>query len=368
MKFRKRVKVFPGFHLNFSNSGISSTIGGKGASINFSKKGAYLNTSIPGLGISSRQKINSIINRPQPEEQDRRSTMLPKPIIPSAEIKSAENSLLTSTSLDELKESLKEVYNDRIELQKEIKNTIREINIGNIKYTITCLFIIGFFIKSLKETIAKKKEYLTDIKEQLNKSFINIDMHFNNESEIKYNNMLNAYKSLLTSEVIWDITSAITQDTRVNRSAASTVVTRQKVKFKFDNIDIIKCSHQAFHFENRNGGDLYIYPAFLIVSSNKKDFALIDLKDATLSFSEQRFLEQDKIPSDSKIISKTWAKVNKNGSKDKRFKDNYEIPVVRYGNLSIKSATGLNETYAFSSYEKSQEFIVHFKDYQNFIN
>lgn len=367
MKFRKRVKVFPGFHLNFSNSGISSTIGGKGASINFSKKGAYLNTSIPGLGISSRQKINNE-NRQPSEEQFRRSTILPKPIIPTVEIKSTENSHLTSTNLNELKESLQEVYNDRIELQKEIKNIIKEISIDKIKYAITCLFIIGFFVKSLKERISRKKEYLADIKGQLDTSFINIDVHFDEESEVKYNNMLNAYKSLLTSEVIWDITSAITQDTRVSRSAASTLVTRQKVKFKFDNIDIIKCSYQAFHFENKNGGDLYIYPAFLIVTSNKKDFALIDLKDSTLSFSEQRFLEQEKIPSDSKIISKTWAKVNKNGSKDKRFKDNYEIPVVRYGNVYIKSTTGLNETYAFSSYEKSQQFIINFKEYQNFIN
>lgn len=368
MKFRKRVKVFPGFHLNFSNSGISSTIGVKGASINFSKKGTYLNTSIPALGISSRQKLNSNENNLLPQEQSGRNTMLPKPIIPATGIKSNENSQLTSTSLNELKESLQEVYNDRIELQKEIKKTIKEISIDRIKYAITCLFIIGFFIKSLKEAISGKKEYLADIKKQLDTSFINIDVNFDNDTEIKYNNMLNAYKSLLTSEVIWDITSAITQDTRVNRSAASTLVTRQKVKFKFDNIDIIKCSHQAFHFENKNGGDLYIYPAFLIVTSNKKDFALIDLKDATLSFSEQRFIEHGKIPSDSKIISKTWSKVNKNGSKDKRFKNNYEIPVVGYGNVYIKSTTGLNETYAFSSYEKSQQFIIHFKEYQNFIN
>ncbi|MBD1425811.1 DUF4236 domain-containing protein [Sphingobacterium arenae] len=50
-KFRRRVKVIPGVHLNFSKSGISTSIGVKGASVTLGSSGAYLNTSIPGLGI-----------------------------------------------------------------------------------------------------------------------------------------------------------------------------------------------------------------------------------------------------------------------------------------------------------------------------
>lgn len=34
--YRKRIKVIPGVHLNFSKKGISTSIGIKGASINFS--------------------------------------------------------------------------------------------------------------------------------------------------------------------------------------------------------------------------------------------------------------------------------------------------------------------------------------------
>jgi hypothetical protein len=40
-----------------------------------------------------------------------------------------------------------------------------------------------------------------------------------------------------------------------------------------------------------------------------------------------RFTETSTVPRDSKIIGKTWAKVNKNGTRDKRFKSNYQIPV-----------------------------------------
>ena len=55
--YRKRVKLFPGVYLNFSKGGISTSVGPKGAKVTFGKDGTFLNTSIPGTGLNSRQKI-----------------------------------------------------------------------------------------------------------------------------------------------------------------------------------------------------------------------------------------------------------------------------------------------------------------------
>lgn len=57
--YRRRVKVIPGVYLNLSKSGISTSVGVKGASLTFSKNGTYLNQSIPGLGIYNRQKFSN---------------------------------------------------------------------------------------------------------------------------------------------------------------------------------------------------------------------------------------------------------------------------------------------------------------------
>lgn len=56
--FRKRVKVLPGLWLNFSKSGISTTIGAKGANMNLSKRGVYGTVGIPGTGLYKREKIS----------------------------------------------------------------------------------------------------------------------------------------------------------------------------------------------------------------------------------------------------------------------------------------------------------------------
>jgi hypothetical protein len=370
MRFRKRVKVFPGFYLNFSNSGISSTLGVKGASINFSKKGAYLNTGIPGTGLYNRQKIGDGKNSSLSDDSQNipvADVIINEPQTLIGEIKSADTDKLTSASLMELKETLEEVFKDRIELTDEIEKTKKEIKSAKTTHIIACIFLIGLFIKSFKNKIIEKEEYLADLETQLNNSFVDIDINFDKSFDEKYNSLLNSFKTLLTTQIIWDITSSVQQDMKTTRSSASAVVTRTPVKFKFDNIDIIKSTYSALHFENKNGGDLYIYPAFIIMTTDKKDFALIDIKDLEMKFSQQRFLEEEKIPFDTKVVDKTWAKVNKNGTPDKRFVGNYEIPIVRYGEVEIKSNSGLNETYAFSSFEKSEEFVKTFIDYQQTI-
>jgi hypothetical protein len=40
---------------------------------------------------------------------------------------------------------------------------------------------------------------------------------------------------------------------------------------------------------------------------------------------------------------------------------------VKYGELEIKTNSGLNESYAFSSFEKSEDFAKKFTEYQNSI-
>lgn len=55
--YRKRIKIAPGIHLNLSKGGVSTSIGPKGAKISIGENGTYLNTSIPGTGLYSRQKV-----------------------------------------------------------------------------------------------------------------------------------------------------------------------------------------------------------------------------------------------------------------------------------------------------------------------
>jgi hypothetical protein len=57
MRYRKRIRICKGVYVNLSKSGISTTFGIPGLSINHSSKGTFLNTGIPSTGIYDRKRI-----------------------------------------------------------------------------------------------------------------------------------------------------------------------------------------------------------------------------------------------------------------------------------------------------------------------
>jgi len=58
IRFRRTLRIAPGIRLNLSRSGISSSIGPRGASVTLSRRGTYANVGMPGTGISWRGRID----------------------------------------------------------------------------------------------------------------------------------------------------------------------------------------------------------------------------------------------------------------------------------------------------------------------
>ena len=58
-RFRKRIKIFPGFYINISKRGLGVNIGPKGANVSVGPNGTYVNTGIPGTGLYKRDKVDS---------------------------------------------------------------------------------------------------------------------------------------------------------------------------------------------------------------------------------------------------------------------------------------------------------------------
>ena len=57
IRFRKSFKLAPGVRMNLSGGGLSWTLGPRGASVGIGKRGTFLNTGIPGSGLSMRQSL-----------------------------------------------------------------------------------------------------------------------------------------------------------------------------------------------------------------------------------------------------------------------------------------------------------------------
>lgn len=64
VRFRKRIKLAPGLHLNLSGSGLSLSAGPRGASMTFGGRGGtYMNAGIPGSGLYMRERVGAAPSR-----------------------------------------------------------------------------------------------------------------------------------------------------------------------------------------------------------------------------------------------------------------------------------------------------------------
>ncbi|PSR54200.1 hypothetical protein AHMF7605_12035 [Adhaeribacter arboris] len=368
-RFRKSIKIIPGVKLNFSKSGISTSIGLRGANFTFSKSGTYLNTSIPGLGLYNRQKLSSSNDNSIPQDYNFHPTEFKTG--DEENIFSADLQQITSQDMQGIKEAILAAHQQRKELQSDLLKVKITQNSYRLKLVLSYIFLFGLIKKSISENIKadinSQTSTIHQIQDQIEKSHVELDIEFDPEISQKYLRLVEAFKKLSTSAKIWDVTSAHQQDRVTTRSSAGTLVNKKEVKFGLNSIADIKSKYEALWLNNANGADLYIYPNFIIMHSSKNSFAIIGLNEIEFTQTSVRFTETGSIPADSKVIDRTWLKVNKNGAPDKRFKGNYQIPVVRYGEISLKTITGLNEEYEFSNYEYTEEFGKAFRDYQSTI-
>lgn len=93
---------------------------------------------------------------------------------------------------------------------------------------------------------------------------------------------------------------------------------------------------------------LYSFPDKLFIIQ-KGTVGALNYADIETSTHTTRFIENESIPHDALVVDRTWKYVNKSGGPDKRFKDNRQLPICLYGEIELKSASGLNTVFMFSN-------------------
>ncbi|HEX5461375.1 MAG TPA: DUF4236 domain-containing protein [Steroidobacteraceae bacterium] len=375
MGFRVRhsVRLFPGVRLNFSGGGISTTIGGRGASVNIGHRGTYLNLGLPGTGLSYRTRILPDTPRPEPARVAPQPQYEPHAVPGLAttnerEIRSADVSVMTSPGLGELKKLINEASAERGRTQIQVAADERALREAERKLFLARLFLVRLFTRRLVSRLTEAVDYATaklaDTRAHLEGCGIDIDFAFEQATAASYAALFKAFEELRVCGRIWDITSAALNNRFAQRTIATYSVTRKPVSFGFSDSELIRTKFKAMRLGNVTGLDIHIYPGFVMMRGSGTDFALIELRELSLDLASTNFLEEEGVPSDSQVVGHTWRKANKDGSRDRRFNNNYQIPLALYGELMFKSPTGLLECYMVSNSGKTQAFASALRAYQ----
>lgn len=374
LRFRRSVRVFPGVRLNFSSSGVSTTIGGRGASLTVGPRGASVNVGLPHTGLSfhshngrARPQSPSFGKAPT-SHPDFSSNPLPcaplarleSPPLPG-EIRSAENEAITSVGLRAFRELLVEANRESLRLKSELPSLQEQLRSTQKKaYKWQNGVVLKHLLRKRYAAILTNFQSAQKEVDELTKSIercrVALEIEMNGGMDQSYGALVEAFRELAACDVSWDTTSEAAVDRVKERSRAFRQITRTKILPDCRPADVIAPSRPSLRLPNANGGDLYILPGLLLVFKRAEDFALINLREVQLTYNATRFQEEEGVPSDSRVIGHTWKKVNKDGSPDRRFAANYQIPIAEYGILRFISAAGLNEEYMFSNAAKAEKF------------
>lgn len=376
-RFRQSFKIIPGLKLNLSKTGLSASIGGAPFTVNLGPRGLYGTASIPGTGISFRERISGGSHtHPQldsyepsrlpnqngiPNLQPNIPPMFDSGYAPLQEIRSASTELLTSESLKELKHLIQMAYEQQEETGREYSKAKQEDTRATARFKswdngflMKKLFKNSFLARKAEAEIATAKT--SELEEQLQLCKISTQIELSKEQAEPFFKMRDDFTAMAECAAIWDVKAERSTDRFRERTIADRKVSRERIMFTLKSCDLIQWEQQVPHLQNANGGDVFLFPGFILYRASKTAFSVIDFHDVKLTTALVRFHEEDGVPSDSTVIGKTWAKTNKDGSRDKRFANNYEIPIALYGDLTLKSETGLWEEFQFSNPDRLERF------------
>ena len=207
--------------------------------------------------------------------------------------------------------------------------------------------------------VAVRRTEVANLEQNLAASRISVSFNMETAVAGPHLRMLDAFNKLSASSRSWALQTSQQIDYVKARSAADTVVSRRPLSIGRRSDALVDTNDAPLAIGIQNGrATAFFYPGFvLVVSAGRADFALIDLKELDINYCRSNFTETESIPSDAEMVRKVWAKSNKNGTRDKRFKDNRELPVMAYGEIIMKAQGGMKEALMFSRDDACREFV-----------
>lgn len=372
-RFRKSFKVFPGCRLNLGKRGFSVSVGGRGSTINISGRGVRATVGIPGTGLSYSGYIaggNSGSRKSRGGDMPLQTVLNPLYDPPEAifggdSIESAPIDTLTSESLEPFRDMIRKVREERASARELLSQTEKELQTTCIELAKRKKSLFRFFYKRKIAALAAALEELEDRKAQVTQILddLHVKMSFGafEHTRNDFEELERAFLSMSACGRVWDITA--TRPAEKGRTAASHTMARERVCFTLSENDELRFEKPALRLQNANGGDIIIYPGFALIQENESSFAILDLRDLEISAGERFTMEDQTIPDDGEIVDQRWLKENKDGTPDRRFRANRQIPVCRYGELNITSCTGVCERYLVSRADAALDFANAFTGY-----
>lgn len=334
---RKSLTVGP-FRFNLSKSGVGLSTGIKGFRIGTGPRGNYVHMGRGGIYF--RQTLPN-----SPDSDNRRIPLeVPEEQSPRAEFKKIESGDV-SQMVDSSSAALLDDINSKSQkmliwpwvlgVSICLLVLIAAVNSPIWTYYLLVPFCAGGFFWAVHADKLRKTVVL----------FYELEPHI----EEAYQNLHSVFDLMRGCSRMWRIESqgsiTTTQDWKMN-AGASALVRRKEINANVGapsyfqcniSIPVLPAGRQQFYF----------LPDRILVWDSGR-VGSVSFEQLEVNFVERRFIEEGGVPSDTKVVDRTWRYVNKKGGPDKRFNENREIPIVLYDEIMLTSRSGVQELFQAS--------------------
>jgi SpoVK/Ycf46/Vps4 family AAA+-type ATPase len=223
------------------------------------------------------------------------------------------------------------------------------------------LFVKKEVIDQMEIELQQKQDEAISLTLQLRDEVVNIDSFATETDLAQFNKIVDAFKSMCSSNKIWNITSV--KINTEHKSNASNTIERVEVKCTTRQLKFIQSQFPSLYFQDNHNSDLYIYTAGIIHFNGNESIRFHPFSQLQFTFRQQRFIEPKvSIPPDTEIVDYAWNKVNKDGTPDMRYSGNFQTPVVRYAYISF-NIDGLEQIFYVSNFKAGESFALLFQQY-----
>ena len=334
-RFHKSVNLGGGARMNISKSGVGFSVGGNGFRVAFMPDGRIRRAiTIPGTGLSYIEDISS-----------------PKQTSESQGTYQSWTAAARVSAQDEVCQHFESACREHFRQVFAWKVKIFIMVVISFLLAIPSGIAASYFdmrlLIALPFPLLAFAAYLYIIKPPVP---IEVEYEFSSEPNV-YSKLCRFFVAINSCEDLYHVKGA-TSGIRARTNAGSTQnLQMDKIKVLRDPIAHIKSNIICF-FVRLNGLEVYILPDITIIVKNRKDIKVIATSTIRVHYHTQNVIWRKKVPADSVVVGKTWQNVNNDGSRDRRFKDNYQVPICRFGALEISSPEGLHLVIYGSNAEK----------------
>jgi len=345
---RKSVSVGP-FRFNLSKSGIGISTGVKGFRISSGPRGNYIN--IGSHGIYYRASLSSGKAAGQ-----RKGLVSFSPAAPSLpQPCSTQLSQIETGDIDRMTDSSAQ------EILDHINSKLRSLPwypLVMILGLVTVLMAGTYYpdkpgLLGLAAAVGLSATVIVWRLDSVRRSVV-LMYDLGEQAQTSFEALTKSFDGMASAQEKWVLQAQGEQKDWKRHAGASVSVARTAASLEYKVPRVIKTNVSV---PSITGGrqDLYFFPDVLLVAEGRKA-AAVSYASLRIAWSDARFIEDGRVPGDSQIVGTTWKYVNKKGGPDRRFKNNRQLPILRYQELLFRSTGGLNKILQLSHNEDRAQF------------